>query len=213
MRKLSYNESFVRFNNSYEIDTVSGCWNWLGAPGSKGYGQFKMSGIGTTRAHRIAWMLFRGPIPAGNLVCHHCDNRGCVNPSHLFLGTSNDNIIDAMKKGRNARGERINAHKLTAEQVHEIRRSRLRHVELAHKYGIHWSNIMLARSGVTWSHILMEEKVGKSPFRQLTESNVRYVLRSRLKGVELARKFKVTPTQISAIRHGRTWKHITMENH
>lgn len=75
------------------------CWEWQAAKTYEGYGLFTMSG--NVGAHRVAWMLFTGEdIPDGMLICHHCDNPSCVNPRHLFLGTTSDNIRDSLEKGR-----------------------------------------------------------------------------------------------------------------
>lgn len=76
------------------------CWLWTGATdGVHGYGRFMMRGKNTS-AQRVAWMLIYGPIPDGLYVCHKCDTPGCVRPSHLFIGTSRDNMLDAQAKGR-----------------------------------------------------------------------------------------------------------------
>lgn len=97
-----------RVQKNVAID-ASGCWNWLRTKDRLGYGRLKVQlgsrvNFRTTSAHRYAYELWTGPIPKRMCVLHSCDNRGCCNPEHLFLGTQRDNMRDMHAKGRGPSG-------------------------------------------------------------------------------------------------------------
>ena len=103
-----------------KVEKSDFCWNWRAARIASGqYGAIKVKMPGGWRhelAHRVSWHLVNGPIPEGVFVLHHCDNKLCVNPKHLFLGTQKDNIHDMLRKGRN-----VGFRKLTRDEVRQIR--------------------------------------------------------------------------------------------
>jgi hypothetical protein len=95
------------------------CWNWCYQINTDGYGIITIRGEHRQeRVSRYSYKLFKGSIPKGLYVCHKCDNPGCVKPSHLFLGTSKDNMEDAVWKGRH-----VGMGKLSLDQVAEIRKA------------------------------------------------------------------------------------------
>lgn len=134
--------------------SAGGCWEWLGSLTDRGYGRFHLGGK-TLRAHRVSWELFRGSIPDDLYVLHKCDNPRCVNTSHLFLGTHQDNMDDRSEKGRvpERHGIKSGTAKLTDEDVLKIRESSETGVELSRLFGVSTSSISLIRSEKTWAHI------------------------------------------------------------
>ena len=89
-----------RFWSKVDIRNTDGCWNWIASKNKKGYGEFYLKNVPHLHAHQISWMIVRGNISNGMCVLHKCDNPSCVNPTHLFLGTNQDNVNDKMTKGR-----------------------------------------------------------------------------------------------------------------
>lgn len=87
-----------------KVDKTKDCWEWKACVNEAGYGIFGVPNMyRNDRAHRISYRLHFGKIPKGKFVCHKCDNRRCVNPSHLFIGSNMDNVNDMIRKGRNSK--------------------------------------------------------------------------------------------------------------
>lgn len=135
------------------------CWLWTGSK-TGGYGQFHAAAGTFVMAHRFAWELTNGPIPAGLRACHQCDCPQCVNPAHLFLGTQADNVADCIAKGRRGvtpiKGERSWNAKLTDDAVRDIRRRCAAGEEqraIAAEYGISESTLSQIKNGQSWKHV------------------------------------------------------------
>jgi len=102
-----------RFWNRVDVKSIDECWNWLGQPNGSGYGRINIYGK-FFLVHRVSWSLLNGDIPNNRMICHTCDNRLCVNPKHLYLGTYSDNALDRERRLRkegishNGRSPKIN---------------------------------------------------------------------------------------------------------
>jgi hypothetical protein len=139
----------------------SGCWLWLGNLKSDGYGHMIVTIDGSWKkrgAHRVSWTAHYGEIPEGMSVLHRCDNRACINPEHLFLGTQLDNVQDMHAKGRwkatNQHGEDSHLSKLTEPEVRRIlaltdKSSK----ELANEFGVSQALIVQIRARRVWKHL------------------------------------------------------------
>lgn len=139
--------------------TLGQCWDWTAGKNRRGYGAFSYGFSRNRAAHRYSWEIRFGSIPDGLFVCHHCDRPCCVNPSHLFLGTYQDNIDDCISKGRQNKGEKVHNAKLTSEQVIAIRKRYQRRspvngcTAIAKELGVTIQAVHLAIKGKNWKHV------------------------------------------------------------
>ena len=142
---------------SFTKGSASDCWIWTRSFKQYGYGNAWWEGKHHV-AHRLVYEFFIGKIPKGLNACHKCDNPACVNPSHIFLGTSEENNLDRKLKGRNAdtKGSKNPFSKLNEEQVKDIK-SRLNQGEkgaaIGLMYGVSKHAIWRIKAGKNWSHI------------------------------------------------------------
>ena len=155
------------------VDRSGSCWQWTGGLDKDGYGILAGSFGEQRRAHRVAYELANDAPPGDLTVCHKCDNRKCVRPEHLFLGTAADNVADMMTKGRhraasgNENGSRTKPQnlrrgvdhgiaKLNDTAVRDIRKAIAAGQSkrsIARQYGVGASAIHKINIGLTWRHV------------------------------------------------------------
>jgi hypothetical protein len=139
------------------------CWLWTSTKNAKGYGTIGLERNLSMYAHRFSYVIAYGDIPDAQFVCHRCDNPSCVNPRHLWLGSSAENTADMMKKGRHGSTDQ-NRLKVTSEQVAQLRQMHLDGVpqpELAEKFGLSLGYV----SSVVRGHVRKGDPGPISPWR------------------------------------------------
>lgn len=139
------------------VDRPAGdvCWLWPNWCDADGYGEFRADG--QRLAHKAAYLIYNGDIPAGQIVMHTCDVPSCCNPAHLVLGTQRDNMQDMANKGRSLSGERNPHAKLTDDAVRDMRTRHAAGVPvtaLASEYGVTYSPAWAAVTRKTWRHVV-----------------------------------------------------------
>ena len=195
-----------RLKRRIKINQKNGCWEWLGAKYSNGYGAITITVDGKPRAkltHRISYEVFCGPIPEGLCVLHKCDNPKCINPAHLFVGTYKDNMQDAKAKGRVASGRchwtnthpqkclrgilhwsRFHPERLAVGDRHNSRT----HPELIPRGELHWNSKLTEVDVIAIREAYATGKVTKT---------------------QLGLQFGVSRPMIYSIVNNESWKHIT----
>lgn len=142
-----------RLKLNSELNTKTGCVEWIGPKNNKGYGKIgeKWKTVG---AHRVALELYTGQkIPKGMFVLHKCDNPACINPKHLEIGTPADNSRDMVKKRRHMFGVKHYRAILNDSQVRDIREDNRTQMIIAANYGVHQTLISLIKRRKLWSHV------------------------------------------------------------
>ena len=214
------------FDSKYTVNEF-GCWVWKGEIDRNGYGRtaFRKNSDNEGRllAHRYSYERYKGEIPAGLHVCHDCpngDNRACVNPDHLWIGTSLENNRDKGHKGNQCKGVTNGQSKLSEDDVKNIRR-RFGNGEfgtiIAKDYGVSPGLIYHIKNGKAWKHTIEADeceklkKIKKNHPVKLSEKDVREIRSRNAKGErvsDLAKEYDVQTTMISRIKNGRAWKHV-----
>ena len=149
-----------RFWEKVDRSTPDACWEWTAPLAVHGYGQFLMD-YKMYGAHRVAYMLTKGVIPEGKVVMHTCDNRACVNPNHLVVGTQAENLEDMTRKGRRRVGPCIGSRNGTAilneDDVAAVRAMaltrRFTQEQIGKLFGIDQTTVSLIVTRKKWKHV------------------------------------------------------------
>lgn len=157
-QKASQEERQKHLIEYFEKNVIrkNGCWDWKNNLSDRYPRIYFSKTEKRISAHIFSWKLHFGDIPSGMNVCHKCDNTRCTNPSHLFLGSSADNIKDKVNKNRQAYGESHGNVKLNDLKVKEIKKlltMGITMTRIAKDFGVNISTIERIKNKKTWKHI------------------------------------------------------------
>jgi len=196
-------------NGNYDWDA---CWEWTAGKSDAGYGGFSLYGK-PIRAHRFMYTCYNGPIGTGLYVCHSCDNPSCVNPSHLWEGTSQQNDQDKVAKGRSLPGELNPASKILDEEIPYILELTLSYTdeEIGDMYDVRANTINCIRLGKTHSSLTNIVYAGPK-YKVFTIEQVK-AIKTRLRDTDdscpkIAKDYGVTRKTINNIQTEKYWAHI-----
>ena len=213
----------------------NGCWLWTGEICPKGKHGILRSGGQVFSAYRLSYEIYKGEIPIDMCVCHTCDVRACVNPDHLWIGTQQENIQDAVQKGRMNRGENNAGSKLQEDQVIEIvnlyKTGNYSQQQLGEMYGVAHTIISGIITGKNWKHLDLDRSFRKGrgstgdkngtrlhpetvkrgeehPSTKISDATVEEVRRLSQEYPQriLAKMFNISQTQVGRILRGETRK-------
>ncbi len=140
-----------------KINKTDGCWEWVASCAGAGYGQMKLPKQRKQEySHRLAYMIYKGPIGENQFVCHTCDNTKCCNPDHLFLGTQKENLQDMKDKNRHLAGAKNAMAKLTDADVVKIRsclESGMAQLQVARAFNVSQVTISRISRRERWAHV------------------------------------------------------------
>ena len=202
-----------KIRSRVNVNEETGCWEWQGARSSRGYG-----GIWIDKrcyiTSRVMYASCVGPIPNGLWVLHRCDNPPCCNPDHLFLGDSQDNVNDRVRKGRGSKGRRVPTAKLRDEDIPAII-ARLAAKEpqyrIARDYGISYIQIGEIKRGRSWKHVSGGAVAEARTTAKVTAEIVR-AIRQRAAAGELRRllavEFGICRASVDNIVNRVTWPDV-----
>jgi hypothetical protein len=208
-----------RFWSKVDIGSADECWEWNGPISNCGYGNFSVGGKRSPdfrqwAAHRYAWFITHGELLPELNVCHKCDNRRCVNPNHLFLGTNADNVRDKVKKQRQARGSKQGHSKIAETDISVIVRlynDGKSQREIGEMVGLSQATISRILRRDLWTHVEREpaELRPGSGSTKLTWRDVNAIRSDAQSGISaalLAQQYGVCQRHIRKIIEGIIWR-------
>lgn len=152
MADIQHTDYQKRFEDKFIINPINDCWEWTGCLDKYGYGHFSIKNYAMV-ASRASWILYKKQNIDKMCVLHKCDNRKCVNPDHLFLGTRTDNMKDKISKNRQTKGELNGDSKLTRKDVENIKKDKRVQSIIADLYGVSQPIISRIKNKRIWKHV------------------------------------------------------------